>query len=135
MTRAVRQRMFPDSPVNCPLCAGGPEDCSHLFFHCLLAQEVWREAAVVHLFVTSDEAFWSSLSGGFFRREAYWRRIFASVGNLDPQKRSHLQGRHPTWRWHYTHRRGVLSFLALRWRMPVERCTPATIDFVIILFH
>ena len=86
MTRDVQQHMFPDSPVNCPLCGGGPEDCSHLLFHCLLAQEVWREAAVVRLSVTSDEAFWSSLSGGFFRREADWRRIFASVGNLDPQK-------------------------------------------------
>ena len=32
MTRAMRQCMFPDSPVSCPLCGGGTEDCSHLFF-------------------------------------------------------------------------------------------------------
>ena len=57
MTRVVRQRTHPDSPVNCPVCGGGPEDCSHLFFQCLLTQEVWREAAVVRLSVTSEEAF------------------------------------------------------------------------------
>ena len=55
------------------------KDCSPLFFQCLLAQEVWREAAVIRLSVTSEEAFWSSLSGGFFRREADWRRIFATL--------------------------------------------------------
>ena len=32
MTRAVRQHMYPDSPLNCPLCGGDLEDCSHLFF-------------------------------------------------------------------------------------------------------
>ena len=77
MTRAMRQRMFSDSPVSCPLCGEGTEDCSHLFFRCSLAQETWWAAAVARLSVTSEEAFWSSLSGGFFRREADWRRIFA----------------------------------------------------------
>ena len=79
MTRAVRQRMYPDSPENCPLRDGGFEDCSHLFFQCPLAQEVWWEAAVNRLSVTSEEAFWSSLSGGFFMREAEWGRIFATL--------------------------------------------------------
>ena len=37
MTRVARQRMFPDSPVSCPLCGRGPEVCSHLFFQCPLA--------------------------------------------------------------------------------------------------
>ena len=57
MTRVARQRMFPDSPVCCPLCGGGPEDCSHLFFQCPLAQEAWRGAAVARLSVTSEETF------------------------------------------------------------------------------
>ena len=42
MTRVVHQRMLPARPVSCPLCDGGPEDCSHLFFQCPLAQEAWR---------------------------------------------------------------------------------------------
>ena len=57
----------------------GPEDCSHLFFQCSLVQEAWAGAAVARLSVTSEEAFWSSLSGGFFTREANWRRIFATL--------------------------------------------------------
>ena len=63
----------------CPLCGGGPEDCSHLFFQCPLAQEAWRGAAVARLSVTSEETFWNSLLGGSFRREADWRRIFATL--------------------------------------------------------
>ena len=55
------------------------EDCSHLFFQCPLAQEAWRGAAVARLSVTSEETFWSSLLGGSFRREADWRRIFATL--------------------------------------------------------
>ena len=79
MTQVVRQRMFPASPVSCPLYDGGPEDCSHLFFQCPLAQAAWRVAGVARLSVTSEEAFWRSLSGGFFRREADWRRIFGTL--------------------------------------------------------
>ena len=100
MTRVARQRMFPDSPVSCPLCGGCPEDCSHLFFQCPLAQEAWRGAAVARLSVTSEETFWSSLLGGSFKREADLRH---SVGNLDPQKRGHLQGHLPVRRCHYTY--------------------------------
>ena len=57
----------------------GPEDCSHLFFQCSLAQEAWRGTVVARLSVTSEKAFWSSLSRGFFRQEADWRRIFATL--------------------------------------------------------
>ena len=105
MTRVARQRMFPDSPVSCPLCwggggGGGPEDCSHLFFQCSLAQEAWRGAAVARLSVTSEEAFWSSLSGGSFRREA---DLCHTVGDMDPQERGHLQGHLPVRRCHYAY--------------------------------
>ena len=79
MTQVVRQRMLLDSPVSCPLCGGGPKDCSHLFFQCSLVQEAWQGATVARLSVTSEEAFWSSLSGGFFRGEADWRRIFFTL--------------------------------------------------------
>ena len=75
MTRVVRQHMLPNTSVSCPLCDGGPEDCSHLFFLCPLAQAAWRVAAVVHLSVTSEEAFWSSLSGV----SSGGRRIFTTL--------------------------------------------------------
>ena len=58
---------------------GGAEDCFHLFFQCSLAQKAWRAAAVVRLSVTSEEAFWNSLSGGIFSGEADWRRTFATL--------------------------------------------------------
>ena len=77
MTRVLRQRMYPDSPVNCPLCNQGVEDCDHLFFQCPLAQEAWQSISVVRLDTRSAEAFWTSISGSFFRREADWRCIFA----------------------------------------------------------
>ena len=104
MTRVARQRMFPDSPVCCPLCGGGPEHCSHLFFQCPLAQEAWRgdgggptlrdlggdvlELQIGRLFQTG---------GGL---EADLRHF---VGDLDPQERGHLQGHLPVWRCHYTY--------------------------------
>ena len=34
VTRSFRQRFCPDTSVECPLCAGATEDCSHLFFEC-----------------------------------------------------------------------------------------------------
>ena len=79
MTRSVRQRMVPDSPVECPLCKGAVEDCSHLFFVCLLAQVLWQVANVGRLMVTSEEAFWGSLGGGTFHHEAEWQTIFATL--------------------------------------------------------
>ena len=57
-----------------------------------------------------------------------------TVGNLDPQERSHLQGHHPIRRCHHTNRRGVLSFLAPRRLRPLESCTPATIVFAVNFF-
>ena len=83
MTRAVRQRTFRDAPVSCPLCGGGLENCSHLFFQCSSVQEAWRGAAVARLSVTLEEVFWSSLSGGFYRREAGFCH---TVGDMDPQE-------------------------------------------------
>ena len=79
-------------PCALPSLRWGPEDCSHLFFQCPLAQAAWRVAGVARLSVTSEEAFWRSLSGGFFRREADFCH---SVGNLDPPERGCLQGNHP----------------------------------------
>ena len=85
-----------------------------------LAQEVWRGATVVCLSVTSEEAFWSSLSGGLFQAEGRLEANFChTVGNLDPQERGH--------------HREVLSILAPRRRMPLEPCTSATIDFVLVI--
>ena len=74
--------MLPDSPVECPLCARAVEDCQHLFFACSLAQEVWRAADVGRLVTTSEEAFWQSLCGGAFRREAEWQSIFATLWSI-----------------------------------------------------
>ena len=79
MTRVMHQRILPATSVSCPLCDGGPKDCSHLFFLYPLAQVAWWVAAVARLSMTSEEAFWRSLSGGFFRSEVDWRRIFATL--------------------------------------------------------
>ena len=65
-----------------PLCARAVEDCTHLFFACPLAQEVWQAAGVGRLVGTSEEAFWQSLSGGSFRREAEWQTIFATLWSI-----------------------------------------------------
>ena len=62
----------PNSPADCPLCAGALEDSSHLFFICPLAQVVWQVANVGRLGVSSEEAFWRSLIDGPFRREVEW---------------------------------------------------------------
>ena len=45
------------------------EDCPHLFFTCLIVQEAWRAAGVAGLVASSEEAFWSSLIDGSFRRK------------------------------------------------------------------
>ena len=79
MTRAFRQRMYPDSPVSCPLCNQGVEDCDHLFFQCSLVQEAWQSIFVARLDTRSAEAFWTTVSGNFFRREADWRCMFAML--------------------------------------------------------
>ena len=68
--------------MECPLCARAVEDCQHLFFACPLAQEVWQAADVGRLVATSEEAFWRSLSGGAFRREAEWQSTFATLWSI-----------------------------------------------------
>ena len=82
MTRALRQRMVQNSPVECPLCAGAVEDCSHLFFACPLAHAVWQAANVSRLAVSSEEAFWQLLGDRPFRREAEWQTIFSTLWSL-----------------------------------------------------
>ena len=79
MTRVMRRRMVPGADVCCPLCAGEDEDCRHLFFTCPIVQEAWRAAGIARLVVSSNEAFWSSLINGSFRREQDWRRAFATL--------------------------------------------------------
>ena len=72
------------------------------------------------------------LVGGFFEQEADFHH---TMGDMDPQERGRLQGHLPIQRCHYAHSRGVFSFLAPRWRRPLELCTPAVIDLVVMLFH
>ena len=72
MTRAMRHHLVPGAIMNCPLCDGEIEDCSHLFFTCPMVQEAWRTSGAARPTVSSDEEFWSS-----FRRETAWRRVFA----------------------------------------------------------
>ena len=97
MTRALRQWMVPNSPVECPLCAGAVEDCSHLFFACPLAQVVWQATNVGRLVVSSEEAFWRSLGDGPFRREAEWQTIFATLWSLWTHKNKVIfRGRTPS---------------------------------------
>ena len=54
--------------MSCPL-SDEEEDCFHLFFTSLMVQEAWWAAGFAGLVATSDEAFWSSLINGSFRRE------------------------------------------------------------------
>ena len=82
MTRALWQRMAPNSPVKCTLCARAVEDRSHLFFICPLAQAVWQSANVGRLGMSSDEALWQSLGDGPFRHEVEWQTIFAILWSL-----------------------------------------------------
>ena len=53
-------RLVPGAVVNCPLCDGEIEDCSHLFITCPMVQEAWRTSGVARLTASSDEEFWSS---------------------------------------------------------------------------
>ena len=82
MTRAMRHRLFPGAVVNCPLCDGEVEDCSHLFFMCPMVQGAWQTAGVACLVTSSDEDFWSSLIDSSFRRETVWRRVFATLWEI-----------------------------------------------------
>ena len=82
MTRSLWQRMVPDSPVECLLCARAVKDCSHSFFICPLAHAVWQAVNVGRLVVTSEEAFWGSPGDETFCREAEWQTIFATLWSL-----------------------------------------------------
>ena len=75
----MRHRLFPGAVMNCPLCDGEEEDCSHLFFTCPMVQEAWQTAGVARLVTSSDEEFWSSLIDRSFRRETEWRRVFPTL--------------------------------------------------------
>ena len=86
MTRAMRHRLFPGAVVNCPLCDGEVEDCSHLFFTCPMVQEAWRTAGVARLVASSDEEFRSSLIYISFRRQTVWRRVFVTLWAIWIQK-------------------------------------------------
>ena len=79
ITRTLRCRFDPEASAVCPLCNEAEEDCSHLFFQCPLAQAAWWAAGVGHLDTSLGEEFWRSISGGVFRREADWQRIFATL--------------------------------------------------------
>ena len=82
MTRSKLQRMVPDAPAECPLCARAVEDCQHLFFAYPLAQTVWQATGVGHLVVNSEEAFWRSLGSSIFRRGVEWQTIFATLWSI-----------------------------------------------------
>ena len=82
MTRALRRHQNPGAPVECPLCHVAKEDCCHLFFQCPLAQATWRAVSAGHLVTSSDKEFWISVSGGTFRREVEWQRIFATLWSV-----------------------------------------------------
>ena len=40
--RTLRRHFDPVALTVCPLCNEAEEDCSHIFFQCLLAQAAWR---------------------------------------------------------------------------------------------
>ena len=79
MTRVILRCMVLGAVVSCPLCAGEDEDCSYLFFMCLIVQEAWQAVGIARLVASLDEAFWSSLIDGSIRRETDWRGAFAML--------------------------------------------------------
>ena len=68
MTRSLQQRFYLDAPVECPLCVGAAEDCSHLFFECRFAQMALRATTTCCLVTSSADSFWQSISRGLFGR-------------------------------------------------------------------
>ena len=66
--QSLRQRFYPDALVECPLCAGAADDCSHLFFECRFVQMAWRATTMCCLVTSSADSFWQSISRGPFRR-------------------------------------------------------------------
>lgn len=77
MTRSVRQGIHPEEDATCVLCEGGREDCSHLFFECPVAREVWTAEGCARVDPSSETTFWTSLRAGTYRGEAEWQKLFA----------------------------------------------------------
>ena len=75
-------KVCPDAPVECPLCAGAAEDCSHLFFHCQFAQMAWRAITKSGLGTFIADSFWRSISVRPFRRTSKWQSIFATLWSI-----------------------------------------------------
>ena len=82
MTGSLQQRFYPDAPVECPLCAGAAEDCSHLFFEGRFAQMAWRATTTCCLVTSSADSFWQSISRGPFRHASEWQSIFAMLWSI-----------------------------------------------------
>ena len=57
MMRSLRQRFYPNAPVECPLCAGAAENCSHLFFECQFAQVALPATPTYGLVTSSTDSF------------------------------------------------------------------------------
>ena len=79
MSRSFRKRMFPEEMAECCMCGREEETCQHLFFRCPFAQAVWEAERINGVDTFSNEYFWRSLTTGVFRREAEWRKIFATL--------------------------------------------------------
>ena len=82
LTRSRRQRMIPDAPTECALCAGAEEDCEHLFVACSFASSVWQRASVARLELSSWEDFWSSIGDGPYQLIMEWQLIFAILWSI-----------------------------------------------------
>ena len=97
LTRSLLQRMIPDAPAGCALCAGAAEDCEHLFVTCSFASSVWRRARVARLELSSWEAFWSSIGDRPYRRTSEWQLIFAILWSIwSHQNEVIFRGRTPS---------------------------------------
>ena len=162
MTRVMRQRMLPATSVSCPLCDGGPEDLLPPLLSMPVGSggmEGGRGSPPLRdicggpplcdirggpllcdirggpLLCDIRGGILEIPIGGFLLERGRLEADFCHfVSNLDPPERGCLYGSHPVRRCHYTHYGGVLFFLAPRRRMPLELCTPATIDLA-VSFH
>ena len=57
MTHVFLKKMFPDASIECLMCRRGEEDCSHLFFECLLAHRIGTMQNISGGYTTSDKTF------------------------------------------------------------------------------
>ena len=91
--------------------------------------EAWRAAGVAPLIASLEEAFWSSLIDGSFRRETGWRRAFATLWTIWLHKNKVIfRGVAPSGDAIQHAARGGVLFLEQRWLRPLTPCTPVTID-------